>query len=50
MWQRLGSDTGIAFFAIKGTVDDAIQAYEQYNVLSVIKKPDPTFREIDKRV
>ena len=43
--QRLGSNTGIVFFTRKGTLDDAIQAYEQYDVLSVIKKPDPTAEE-----
>ncbi len=49
LWQRLGSNTGIVVIAIKGTLDDAIQAYEQYDVLSVIKKPDPTVRETENK-
>ena len=32
---------GIAYFTRKGTLEDAISAYEDHDAISVIKKPDP---------
>jgi CheY-like chemotaxis protein len=32
---------GVAFFTRKGTLEDAISAYEDHDAVSVIKKPDP---------
>ncbi len=38
---RSRSRVAISFFTRKGTLDDAISAYEEHGAISVIKKPDP---------
>ncbi len=37
---------GIAFFTRKGTLEDAISAYEDHHAVSVIKKPDPNPEDV----
>jgi CheY-like chemotaxis protein len=42
-WPKLG----VAFFTRKGTLEDAIRAYEDVRVAGVIKKPDPPVEVVD---
>ena len=36
---------GVVFFTRKGTLEDAVHAYEEVKALSVLKKPDPSNEE-----